>query len=320
MHALIGKETTWGTPVATAKDVGLVQNVTFNPDLNYTQAHALGSTIPQDISSGRADMKGSIDLIFQHGRLLEYLTGGTVTHGATSTPDIQHTYALAETLPSFTLGRSFDSTADIMEVWSGCKITSATLALALNGYLKMRADIAFKDYSPASTTADTGVISTLKPMKDFMGTVSFGAASTEAVLAVVQSCEVTFNNVATGEGKLYGLESKLPAILDVTGRTYDLKFGLAFQSVIEMNRFLGVSTGVLDTGAEIAASSLILDINNAVTAASGRRGFYLNLTNAYLNRVSLPTAIGGWIIADFEGMATTLNSMYTWDNITSVNW
>jgi len=317
---LIGKESTWGTSVTTDKDVGLVQNLTKTLDMTLTRSHGIGGADTQDISTGRFDGTGSIEVIFQHGRLLEYLTGTVPVHDATNTPDIKHTFALAETLPSLTLGESNDGATDIKETWKGVKILSGTVALDLDGYMRFRGDLSYKDLDPSGTTADSQTISTLKPFKDFMATVSFGAESSEVAKAVVQSFEFTINNGGVGTPKLWGIESKLPADLEVSGRIMDWRFSLAFQDVTELNRFLGSTTGVLDTGTEIAESGLLLVVNNNVAAGSGRREFNLDLSNIQVSRISKPVALGNWIIMDVEGFAKTIDDFFTYDNITAANW
>jgi hypothetical protein len=320
-YILIGKETVaWGTAAAATKDIGLVQNSTVGGRMNYTRAFSLSDTDTQSIDSGRFDGTGSLEVIFQHGRLLEYITGGTVSHTATNDPDIKHEYVLSDTKKSFSMEDGFDSTTDVVLGLTGCVLNSLTLAMALDGYLRMRADYSYKNIAVNDTSATSAVVSTLAPFKDFMANLSFGTASSEVAKAVVQSFELTFNNVSLGEPRIYGMESKLAGANEWNGKTIDFRFSLAFQDNSEWAAFLGATTGVLDTGAELATYGLILNLTNGVTVGSGLRQVYIDLSSVVIDTISKPTAIGGWVIQDISGFAKTIDSMYSYDTITSANW
>ena len=224
-YILVGRETTYGTAVSAVKDIGLVQNVTPTGNMNWTRAYGIGDTTAvQSLDLGRADFSGSLECILQHGRLLDYITGTTVVHDATSTPDIKHTFAEASSIPSFTMEEVYNATTDITLKYHGVKLSSLTLALALDGYLRCRADWTAEDLDPSGTTATTAVISTLTPFKDFMGNLSWGTIGAESAQAVIQSMEFTINRAGGGEPRIWGVESKLPQAHEVSQTAIDFRF------------------------------------------------------------------------------------------------
>ncbi|MCX8190561.1 MAG: hypothetical protein N3F05_05050, partial [Candidatus Diapherotrites archaeon] len=109
-YVLIGKESAYGTPVSCTKDVGKVQNITSDFNNNYRKIRGISSSDVQEFITGIFEASGSLEVKYQHGRLLEYIFG-SVSHTQT-TNDWKHTFTLTEALPSFTLEYGFDSATD----------------------------------------------------------------------------------------------------------------------------------------------------------------------------------------------------------------
>ena len=318
-YLLYGRETTYGTAVATSLDVGLVQSFTLNGNMNWKREWSLGNIDLQAMVSGKLDLTGSMEFLFQHGRIIEEITGGTTTHAET-TGDWRHTFVFADDVASMSIREGVDASSDIEFLLKGVVLNSLTLSLALDGVLRGRADFNVRDVDPSGTTASAQTISTLTVLPDFFGTVSFGVAGSEVAKASVKSLEFTIRNDGAGEMRDWGLDAKKAAASIPNQRQIEFRFSLTFQDVTEWNRFLGATTGVLDDGTEIANSGLIIDINNGVVLGSGRRDIYIDLSNVVINTVTKPVNIGGYIVQDFAGYARTVDSLRTTDNIADTSW
>lgn len=318
-YVLIGKETNWGTAVSATKDVGLIQNFTATDRNTITAIYAAGSAEPQAQVAGLFDTSGSIDVIYQHGRLLEYIFG-SVTHQETN-GDWKHTFTPSADLPSFTCEYGLDSTSDAVWKYAGCKLTSLTISLTPDTSLRMRADYIAKTVS-TSTTASTKIISTLAPLPGFHGSVATGAEGSETTLGQVQSFDVTINFGQAAISPQLG--SRLGGALLQGQRNYTFALTMLFSSLDEYGRFLAGSTSSTSPAETSTPTipSIVIKADNGVDLGSGKRAFYIQLKNAVYHEASAPLVVGDYVIASFTGYATGLgtNGCYTVDNISSTNW
>lgn len=314
-YALIGKETTYGTAVTADKDIGIIQNIAVTDKNNLMKIFSLSARNAQQLIATKFETGLDIELYLQHGRLLEYLFG-SVTHDATNTPDYKHTYTEADDIPSFTLEDGFNSTSDAVLTYPGNKIVNATVSLAVNGILSLKATTIAKTVA-TTTTASSSVISTLPVLTSYQGDLKVGADGSEASLGEIQSFNLNVNNTAEG---IFGLNSRFLSKLQAKNRDYDFDFNMGFENLTEYARFLDGGTGTSPSTSGITAASLVFDVTNGVAVGSGLREFYFKLGTVKYEEVGTPVKVGDFIFQDFKGQALNLASGYSYDNITDTAW
>jgi len=315
-YVLIGQESTWGTPVTADKDVGLVQNLTMNESNNLKEIHAITTVATQAIVAGKYTAAGTLEANFQHGRLLEYVFG-SVAHAET-TGDWKHTYSEADALPSFTLEDGYNSTSDSVQTYAGCRITSATIGLDLDGVITLSAEFVAKTVAD-TTSASSSVVSSLAPLPSYSASLKTGTDSSEATVAEVQTARITINNNAGGEANIWGIGSRLATGSEPNGRTYEFAFTLGFSNQTEYELFLG---GTSPAGTSTpTVNSLVFNANNGVTLGSGRLELNIELANVSYESVSKKTSVGSYILLDVTGKATGIQAnTFSVDTITSTLW
>ena len=315
---LIAKESTYGTPVSVTKDVGLVQNVNFTLNQNPITNFSLTSAELQDLDWGRVDIDGKIDVGFQHGRFIYYATGGTITH-AQSTNDWKHTYALANTIPSFTMEVGHNLTTDAVTTYEGCKVRQLTISCGgTDQDIKMSVDLIAQS-AVTSTSATSSVISSLSKLKGWQTSISTGTAGAESALGNVQAFEFTINNAQLGEMRNYKLSSRLADTADVMGRLMSGRFTVAIQNLTELKRFLGgaaaSATSPTDTGVSPTLYGLVINAHNNVAAGSGRIELKIDMSGVLYSVVGSPTQLGNYTLLEVEFIAKTMDDFFTYDTI-----
>jgi len=294
--------------------VGLVQDLTWNPTINYKKVWTFSDIALQDFSSGNFGITGSLDVTYQHGRLLEYIFGSV--SDASSGSDYKHTLSLSGTDISFTMEDGYNSTSDITNRLKGCKLNSVTLSLGLDGNLRMRADFFARDVDPSGTTASTAVVDSLPTFTDFHADLKWGDESSESSLSNVQNFEITFNRIAGGSPTIYGFNSRLAQAHE--GNNFDMtfRFTMGFTSVSALQDFLGNNTGILTTAnQEISDKGIVFDVKNDAAYGSGQRRLLIDLSDAHLVAGTHRSTLGGYVFQDFEGFAKTIDEVSCVDDI-----
>jgi hypothetical protein len=315
-YLLIGKETDWGNAVTANKDVGLLQDLSWSPSVEWKKDYSASSTSLQQVSSGNFAINGTIDVTFQHGRLLQYLFG-TVTN-SNSGSDYKHVYTVNDTLPSFTMEDGYNSSSDIVYTLKGCKISSATLSMSLDGRLRMSADFAAKDVDPSGTSAGTASIDTIQTYGSWQSDLKFGTASSESSISNVQNFEITITRVAGGDPSIHGFNSRQMQAYEANQTDITFRFTAGFNSIAEVQALLGNTSGILTTAnTEISSKGLVFDSKNATAWGSGQRRVLIDLSGVYLTRSTQRNSIGNYVFIDFEGFAKTIDEISTVDDITS---
>jgi len=316
-YVLIGKEDSgWGTAATANKDVGLVQDLNWSPTVDYKKTWTFSSMALQQFASGKYGIRGTLDTVFQHGRLLQYIMG-TVSN-ANSGSDYKHTYSLNSDDSSFTMEDGYNSSSDIVNTLKGCKLDSLTLSLGLDGVLRQRCSFFARDVDPSGTSATAASIDNLPVLTDFHADLKWGTEGSETSLSNVQNFEITFNRVVGGEPTLHGFNSRLAQAHE--GNQFDVtyRFTLGFTSATQLQHLLGSTTGILTTAnTEITDKGLIFDIKNPTAYGSGQRALYIDLSDAHLVAGTHRHTLGNYIFQDFEGFAVTVDSMYSVDDIVS---
>jgi len=315
-YILVGKESSYGTPVTCAKDLGLIQSFTPSDDNSYRREHTIAKRNAQNLIAGNFVSTATLEFLLQHGRIFEFVFGGTTTHDDTNTPDIKHVFAEGDTLPSMTLEDGVNSTSDVTMTYAGVKVNNLTLSLALGDSIRVRADLMAKTVA-TGTSASSAVISSLATHPYYFATLKTGADGNETTQANVQSFELTIRNNLEPQ---YGLGSRLLTNLIANERHYEFSFTLGFQSKTEYELFLGGSSP--DTDGSPTIPSLIFNANNGVTAGNGRREINIDFSDAVYTTTRKPVVIHGYILQDFTGWAKSITSNNTWvyDNISESNW
>ena len=311
---LIGKESTYGTAVSATKDVGLVQSPTFSDKKEIERIYGSGSRLPQELVSGLATLDFDFDVTYQNGRLFEYLLG-SVSHALTGS-DTKHTFAFAETLPSFTTESSFNLTADQVYLYEGCVLTSGAVSIDTGGVLSTRYSGRAKDVDTAGSSASAAVISTLETLHYKHLTLSTGVAASETDVGLLQSFSFTINNENT-EVRDAGQVTNAD---DLGGNmNMEFEFTIAFKTTAEYERFSGAAASISLSPTQF---SMLINANNGVSLGSGRREFEAQLDAINYSEVGTAVSIGDKVLQTFRGEATGLgsNGMFTVDNIAEASW
>lgn len=313
---MIGSEATWATPVSAIKDVGYVKSVSINEGNNLIQVDAIGFRDVQTNAPGPYSFDGSIETVYQHGRLLTFVLG-TPTH-SNSGSDWAHVFNPGNTrLPSFTGEVSYiGNVTTTTYKFAGGKINQCVLGIDPDGVLTMKTDfIGQQDTTSSTSQVYSGT--TLPVYSGYAATVSTGASGSEAILAEVKSFELTINENLKNDVKTVGQRS-IQDLPEGT-RKYEYKMSLVFQTEAEHAKFLGGSVSV--TNGVLSTQNVVFQALRDTTAfGSGKRGIFISLGNCNYNTVNTPVSVDGVVYQDFVGYATLMNNATTWDNISSANW
>lgn len=309
LSVLIGKETDYGVAVSTTKDIGLIQDLSPKPKKTLTEVYASGSRQVQSIETGLFEFEVPFELIMQHGRILEYLTG-SVSHSTTSS-DTKHTFDTAETIPSFTLEDGYNATTDVTSKYAGCKINEGTLSIEKDGLLNFKGT-AFAKTVLDSTSTTAAVISTLKPLHYKHLSLLVGTAGAEASVGKLQNCNLT---IANDLERTNTSGNVLTQELIEKGVKLSGDFTILFESNTEYERFLG-STSPQTTP---TAFSIVINAHNGVTLGSGRREFYAQLNDCQYSEAGKAARVNDVVAQTFNFTATDYgtNGMYYVDNLAS---
>jgi len=312
---LIGKESTFGTPVTTDKDIGLVQSMPVEFSNNTENHYGIGNQLAQTSSAGNFDATASPSYLFQHGRLLEAFIGQS--SDAETTGDYKHTLLSTADLPedsySFTMESALNGSTDYVHLIAGCKVNSLTFNLANPGNLTVDAEIFGSTEDASDATATTPVLSSLGVMPHFFATISFGAQGAEVEQDTVQSLSITMSrSIDTAIGKAIGRRTN--ECLKDQNLDVSFDFTMRFKDFVSYQRFLGgtsQSTGTPDD------SALVVQITNGVTLGSGRTEVYFDLRGVQLQSYNESTDINSVVEASFTGTARNIYECYTVDDIAS---
>lgn len=311
-YVMIGSEATWGTPVAAVKDVGYLQTINLDENNNLIQVKAVAFRDVQTNAAGKYAASGSMEVAYQHSRLLTFLFG-TPTH-ANSGSDWAHVFNTNNSaLPSFTLeaGVVGPSTTTIYKA-EGVKLNNGTFAIDTEGVLTLKTDFLAQKAS-ASSTAQTYSGQTLPVYSAYAATVSTGAPGSEVAVAEARSFELTINETLT---PVYVLTQRENQAITEGGRNYEFRMSLVFANENEHAKFLGGSTSPVN--GTLSSQNIVFQVLKDTTAfGSGKRGLFISLGNANYNAVNTPIPTDGVIYQDFTGYATFLNNASAWDNISS---
>lgn len=279
---LTGKETVFNTPVATTKDLGIIQSATFNANNNLQVLNGLGQREPIELVIGYFNGSLTLNGTLNSGAILE-LFFGQATDTATST-DYKHTFLnsagsekLKTEIESFTLSENYSqSSTDVKSTHGGCKVNTISMTVENGSPLNFSSEV-FTSKLEVSSSAGTKVITSTQPLIYSELSLQTGTAGSEVTKNQVKSISFNFGN-GINEEDIRGLGSRFNQdlaikLFEVTGN-----FTMIFQNTTEAERFLGGSTPSVGTPAE---TSFIFSGNNGITLGSGRREFYVKGIGQY---------------------------------------
>ena len=314
---LVDHESSFNTPVAPTKDLGIVGD--WNWDFNNNVFEIIGPAGERELSSVEGgDFEGTLSYngVLNSGAIFELFFNRDSDNATTG--DYKHifidddgTETLKNDLGSFTAMDNKDSSADITIKGGGCAVNSLNISIELNGPITISGEILVAGVD-TGTSAGTKVSTTTKSLIYSQGGIDFGAESSEVTLGQVQSFSLDLNNnyerVPNGLG---GRTSAcyVPGTLGVTG-----EITMTFQTKTELELFLG---GASETQTVFTKQGLIADFNNGVALGSGRLDFYGRFWGIVLETTNLVTPETGPCEATFAYKATTIKDLYMTDQVSS---
>jgi len=304
-YLLIGKETTWGTPVTADKDCGLlITSVTPGFEREIVSTQGLSSIEVQKITSGTVGSKLSLTGSLQHARLFDYILG-EASHALTGS-DTKHTFTIDNAPVSMTGETGINASTDIVSKLDGLLCESAEVNVGLNKDLTISSNWLGAGLTN-SASASSSVISTLPVFPQALCNVEVnGVAATEVQSATISINKVINRVAGTGsvdyqQGHATSIKFSFSATLGFSDKTYhDLLMG-----------------GTTPDGTPTAFDFEIL-CDNGVTLGSGRREFVLGLQNC-MGSWDQAMEVEGIIFVEISGEGT-FKECYSVDNIAAASW
>jgi len=307
---LLGKETTWGTPVSTAKYLGLIQSISTEVAQGAKEYHGIGQAKAAETGGGLLNPRLTIDFMPTNGRFLEYfMFGGTTTH-VDSTTDCTHTLVYANDMPSFTVHEAYEKGGtDLENVWSGFVADSCTLSMNVDGELSCSVSGICKDLDASGTTAETAPTQNEPPIKGFQGGLNIGGA-----VSLVQSWSLTTSRNAK---VLHGMGDRVPADggSNILNTSFSAKIG--YNANTWDAGVLGAAGG--GTSAEPSDVTITLSGDNGVALGSGERSISIALAEGQYSNSSRNSGINDFVLNDINGVGI-LSTTTMVDQILQASW
>lgn len=312
-HALlIKKESVFGTAVTPTRDIGLIETFGIDDNNNTLPVEASGQRVAAELADGQYTAMLRCGMKYQHGRIFEYVFGGTTVHAET-TSDWKHTFAVGTSLPSMTLGHSYNLSTDAVRTFNGVKVGNLTVEYALGQPIRIDWDGEAKSVDNSST-ALTAVISSLKTLKSYHASLVYGTDDSESTVGKLESARFNFRNQLV---RVDGAGSRESAGICADTLLIDFEFTMAFDDITEYEHFLG---GTSPAAGDITEKSLVFNANNGVTLGSGREEINIDLSVTKLVAHTESKQLRGKVMQTFRGQATTINDVFTVDSVSSSNW
>jgi hypothetical protein len=307
---LIGKETVFGTPVTADKNVGLIQSVDLNEANAYERVHGLGARDAQALVPKVFELSGTIDAVYQVGRLIAYAVGEDTISGAGD----PYTHTIDDTatgsVSSFTMQLAHDAATDVVQTVAGCVVNSLKISGDVGSPLKLSADLMGKTVGLATTGKGTYTPDTTQVPAPQYGSVKIGAAGSEEVILQVQNFDLTINN---NFDLVPALGQRLKQAAVPKTRTWDMSMstymtydsGATTKDAYELLQIALGGTSPQDT---ITEQSVIVSFNNGVGGGAGTRSVTFNLSGVAPESVKVSAPVDGIVSVDFNVIAKSYNS------------
>jgi hypothetical protein len=307
---LLGKESVYGTAVATTKYLGLMQSLGGSIDQNVGEHFGLGQSNSAAITGGLLTYKRNFELLPTNGRFLEYFVfGGTTTHVDTSS-DCTHTFVYTRDIPSFTVEESYENgTPDVQNVWKGFLTESCTLNLSVDAELTASISGSCKDLDASGTTASAFAAQDQIPIRGIFGSLNIGGAISE-----VQSFSLTLSRNST---TMPAMGQRIPA----AGGSHTFSVEFSAKVGYNSNQFDAKITGAAagGTATQPTADSITFSADNGVVLGSGKRAFSMALTNCQYSSVRRDTPLSDFVYYDITGKGKLSTTTFV-DSILQASW
>lgn len=198
----IGKESSWGSAVAGAKNVNMTsESIKVNADKKVEDT-LIASVAPSSRLLMALDVSGSFSGILKPefaGYLLHLAVGGTDTVAANTPVSGAYTHSIVAataggTLPAFTA--IVDRRAGVRK-YSGCKMDSFSLEAAAGDFVKYTANIKAKDESSGSLAGLSAL--SLSSFKTVNATLTMAGTTYAA-----KNVKLNIGNKLEDQGQTYG--------------------------------------------------------------------------------------------------------------------
>lgn len=309
---LFGKETSYGSGGTANKDIGLVKNLTVNPDSTAQEAHGFGQAKAVYVKAGIVNVKGSMEFDWQHGRPFEWLWfGGTTTHANTS-GDWTHTFVWSESMPSLASEFSYDEvgTTDVVGAYTGLIFGNSSLSCNFDGMANFKTDFVGKTINNSGSSVTAAVVNSGAPLAGFEAGLSMGGSS----VAFVQNWELTLNR---NSKVIHSVGQRAPAYGMSHLANVSWKATIGLEDTTQLNRLLGSSSTI--TATEPASFTNIFSATNGVTLGSGQRAFTMTVTGCQVKDYSINAKLNDFVLYDISGSGI-LTSGTCVDQVSSSNW
>jgi len=275
-------ETTYGSVMATDKDLGAVQSISPGEKNNLIKVRTLsGNRDYKTVIPGKFEVSGSMDYLLQGGAFLRQAWGedtglnGTVDSGPkvlVTGSTFQHVMGSADSpgvddFPSFTLEFSdyedagTAGTNNLKRTYNGCRVDNLSISGAVDEPVKCSADWMAKSVTVSTGAPTAATEYTHDPFVFYDGFVyltsgAIDSTTTQVSLKDNALCQVLnfdfgiANNLEAGwyiAGTCSGTDSARSAKYIIPkGRDYSLKLGLHYNDKEMYQRFLGSTTATTD--------------------------------------------------------------------------
>ena len=306
---LLGEESTYGTPVAPTKYIGLIQSTSGSVDQTVGEHYGLGQSKSADVSGGLTTVRRSIDFLPTNGRFLEYFAfGGTTTHVDSST-DCTHTMVWANDLPFYTLEESYEQGgSDLENTYTSYIAESLNITLNVDGELTASVSGNAQDLV-TSTSATAYAAQSSAPFKGIWGSVNIGGS-----ISNVQSWGLTINR---NSSQVSGMGSRKAVQGNSHTASVEFTARIAYSASTFDTGITGNASGI--TATEASDVSVTLGADNGVSLGSGERSISIALTGCQYSSVARDSSLDDFVFTDITGKGQLSTTTFV-DQVLQASW
>jgi len=293
-----GFETTYGSSASSKTRVfGSGQKISVTRRNNMEKIYGVGSRNAQANVAKKFEGTASIDFNLTNATWLRALLGA-VTDGGGAGPSYTHTYAEANTIPSFTIATGTElGTNDEVTELLGCVIGSANISARVGEVVKVRLECPYKTETLATSGIGSQSTESYTTFTFAQGLVEWSASG--GTIGTVQSIELTIGNDIEG---LWGVGSRTKQKDVPKKREYGIRMSVAFRDVTELlTKFFGDTAGPA-SGNPASQANIVLTFDTAGTGASSDK-IVVTIPSVYFDEDTLPKSVDEVLKEDVTGWA-----------------